>query len=309
MGELVSVVIPCFNSELFLPKLFDSLLNQSYKAIEVIVVDDGSTDGTEKVIDNYTFKFIASKIEFIHIKQANSGQAVAINKALKVFKGKYLTWIDSDDWLDKDALREKVEFLKQNGGFGFVRTDVAIYKYPDYENVVGLFSDTRNFENTDIFLDLILEKNVYFCPGGYLVRREALLDVLPNRKIIESRAGQNWQLLLPLAEKYRCGYINKPLFNYLVRDSSHSHSVVELNELISRCEIHRNLILDVIKSLNLDAHFYEKLLDKKYEDIITSLCYKYGNLGELKKQFKNFQVNSFKSYCRLVVLSIKTIVS
>ncbi|PKG63482.1 MULTISPECIES: glycosyltransferase family 2 protein [Pseudoalteromonas] len=309
MDKLVSVFIPCYNSEFFLPKLFDSLLNQTHKKIEVIAVDDGSTDGSQNVFDAYTSKFKASGINFIVIKQVNSGQAVAINKALKVFKGDYLTWIDSDDWLDLDALRAKVEFLENNENFGFVRTDVAMYKYPDYKKVIGLFSDTRDFKNTNIFLDLILEKNVYFCPGGYLVKREALLDVLPDKHIIESRAGQNWQLLLPLAKKYKCGYINKPLFSYLVRDSSHSHSVVDLEEKINRCKVHRNLILDVIRSLGLDIKYYEALLDKKYENTIISLCYKYRNLPELKQQFKKFKVNSLKSYCRLFVLSIKNILS
>ncbi|WP_299568279.1 glycosyltransferase family A protein [uncultured Shewanella sp.] len=305
MDKLVSVVIPCYNSYVFLPRLFDCLLAQSYKKLEIIAVNDGSTDQTNELFDVYKSKFINNNIDFIVIDQGNSGQAVAINQALKVFRGEYITWIDSDDWLENDAIELKYRYLEENSKLGFVRTDVAMYKYPDYENVTGLFSDNRDFKSTNIFMDLILEKNVYFCPGGYLVRTSSLLDVLPGRHIIESRAGQNWQLLLPLAEKYECGYIDKPLFNYLVRDSSHSHSVTDLDEKIKRCQIHKQLILNILSNLNVDYNFYEKILNTKYRNMIISLCYQYGDLDKFRLEFKKLGSKGFKNYLRLIVLLLK----
>ncbi len=305
MDKLVSVVIPCYNSYDFLPRLFDCLLAQSYKKIEVIAINDGSTDKTNELFDAYEHKFRNNGIDFIVIEQENSGQAVAINQALKVFRGEYITWIDSDDWLENDAIELKYRYLEDNPKFGFVRTDVTMYKYPDYENVTGLFSDNRDFKNTNIFMDLILENNVYFCPGGYLIRTSSLLDVLPERHIIESRAGQNWQLLLPLAEKYECGYIDKPLFNYLVRDSSHSHSVTDLDDKIERCEIHKQLILSVISTLNVDYLLYERSLNQKYRNITLSLCYQYGDLDRFKLEFKKIGSKGLKNYLKLIVLFLK----
>lgn len=104
---LVSIITPCYNGEKFVSRFLDSVLDQSYTNIELIVINDGSTDQTEQILKSYEIKFKEKGIKFIHLFQSNGGQSSAINKGLEIFSGEYLTWPDSDDILTPDAIEIK----------------------------------------------------------------------------------------------------------------------------------------------------------------------------------------------------------
>lgn len=107
---LVSIITSCFNGEIYLDRYFESILNQTYPHLELIFVNDGSTDQTEKIALSYTSKLKEKGISYKYIYQENSGQSVALNKGLKIFKGKYLTWPDSDDVMTDDCIEKKLNF-------------------------------------------------------------------------------------------------------------------------------------------------------------------------------------------------------
>ena len=112
---LVTVVVPAYNSSAFLRQAVDSALGQTYPFVEVIVVDDGSTDGTTEVVAGY-----GSKIVFIH--QRNAGVAAARNTALRVARGELVAYLDADDVWDPDKVRRQVEFLAAHPECGLVHT-------------------------------------------------------------------------------------------------------------------------------------------------------------------------------------------
>ncbi|MCS3232628.1 glycosyltransferase [Bacteroides thetaiotaomicron] len=89
-SRLVSVVTPCYNAGSFIHRLLDSILDQDYLYLEMYIVDDGSTDNTKSVVDEYVLKFVDKGYSLTYIYQENSGQSVAINKALKLVRG--ITW-------------------------------------------------------------------------------------------------------------------------------------------------------------------------------------------------------------------------
>lgn len=103
---MLSVIIPVYNTEKYLSRCVDSVLNQTYRDLEIILVDDGSTDGCSAICDEYAKK--DSRVKAFH--QVNGGQSSARNFGLKEFKGDYLTFLDSDDWLDLDTYEQV--FLK-----------------------------------------------------------------------------------------------------------------------------------------------------------------------------------------------------
>lgn len=111
MDNLVSVIIPVYNSEKYLRKCFDSLLNQEYRNIEVIAVNDGSTDRSEEILNEYKEKY---PYIFNILNQKNQGQSVARNKALEVAKGEYVTFLDSDDYIKSDYIKMLVETAYKN---------------------------------------------------------------------------------------------------------------------------------------------------------------------------------------------------
>lgn len=107
--KLISIIVPVYNVEKYLPQCIDSLINQTYKNLEIILVDDGSTDSSGIICDNYSR--IDSRIKVIH--KTNGGQGSARNAALDVAKGEYIGFVDSDDWVKNDMYESLYTAIKK----------------------------------------------------------------------------------------------------------------------------------------------------------------------------------------------------
>ncbi|MFR0543250.1 glycosyltransferase [Limosilactobacillus reuteri subsp. suis] len=123
MNDLVSVVVPVYNVEPFLKKCIDTIINQTYTNLEIILVDDGSTDLSGQICDEY--KKIDKRIKVIH--KDNSGLGLSRNVGIKASKGKYITFIDSDDYISNNMILNLVNGIKKKGADacigGFVKID------------------------------------------------------------------------------------------------------------------------------------------------------------------------------------------
>lgn len=286
--DLVTIITPCYNGEKYIERFLESILNQSYKNIELILVNDGSTDKTEEIVLSYKNKFLKENIELKYIYQKNSGQAEAINKGLNIFKGEFLTWPDSDDTLHPNSIEEKVKFLKENKQFGFVRTSANIVKEETGE-IIGALEHKNRKVKEDLFEDFIFENDVWYAPGCYMVKTEAFIDSNPKCKIYASRGGQNWQMLLPIAYKYKCGYISKKLYNYYVRKDSHSHSNIDnLDIQLKRLESYEDILRTVLSEMGLLENYEEKL-NIKYSKKRFKLAFYRNNKELLNKEYKNLK--------------------
>lgn len=282
MEKRVSIITPCYNGELYLGRLLDSILNQSYPEIEMILVNDGSKDGTEAVALSYRDKFIQKGYGFIYIAQENGGPAAAINAGLKVFSGDYLTWADSDDFFESQSIAAQVAFLEEHEEYGWVRTDALVFDERDLNHPIGFISKKSPLRfREELFDALVREDHVYFAPGCNMVRTSAFLDVIPSRQIYAPRAGQNYQLMLPVALKYRCGYIDEALHNIVVRPDSHSHRIVSKDDLINACDLHEDVLRSVVSSLNVDQAHYDRIIRDKYirRKLTYAAVYRDSELG------------------------------
>ena len=105
-NHIVSIIIPTYNYGIYLPTAIQSCLNQTYKPIEIIIVDDGSTDNTKDVVKEFNDSII-------YFYQNNSGVSAARNKGLELAKGDYLAFLDSDDYLTHDSIEIKLDILKK----------------------------------------------------------------------------------------------------------------------------------------------------------------------------------------------------
>ena len=247
---LVSVITPCYNGESYLERFLSSLLTQTYKNIEFIFVNDGSTDETEKIFELYKPKLEQRRISIRYIYQENKGQAAAINNGLQYFKGEYLMWPDSDDVLYPDNITKKVQFLNKNKDCGGVVVSGNIVKERNLKNI-GILSCCHSEGKERIFNRLVFEDGVYFAPVGYMVRSSSFRDCIPSNCIYESKAGQNWQMFLPIAHKYKFGFVDETLFDYIVRDNSHSRKEKKYSENIKKTYIHEDCLFNVIQTIEM----------------------------------------------------------
>jgi glycosyltransferase involved in cell wall biosynthesis len=111
-SDLISVIIPCYNHGNYLSRAIESVLAQTYKNVEIVVVDDGSSDNTKQVAENFP--------DVVYVYQHNQGLSAARNTGIDNSKGKYLLFLDADDWLSVDALKKNIEILNSHPEAAFV---------------------------------------------------------------------------------------------------------------------------------------------------------------------------------------------
>lgn len=230
--DLISVLTPCYNTGKHIHRLLESVLSQTYPNVEMLIVDDGSTDDTREVISDYIPKFAEKGYRLSCVEQKNQGQSVAINRGLKFVRGEFLTWPDSDDfYLDKEAFAKMVAVLKGRDDVGLVR---CLNKYFD-EDTLQQIEETDPTEGIlaeDQFENCLFHENgFYYCPGEYMTRMSVLDETVPEREIYtEKIAGQNWQLMLPLLYNRKCVTIPEKMYGILVRQNSHAHGMTKTFE-------------------------------------------------------------------------------
>ena len=115
--ELISVIVPCYNAANTLQKYLESIINQTYKNIEVIAVDDGSTDNTAKILNDYVSVFAEKRMSLKYIYEENAGLGAAINTGLKYVTGDYLCWFCSAGFLYFDQEELSPYGFSEKGGF------------------------------------------------------------------------------------------------------------------------------------------------------------------------------------------------
>ncbi len=286
---LVSIITPCYNGAEFLDGYFRSILAQTYPHLEVIFIDDGSTDATAQIADSYRVAFSNRSISFTYIYQPNQGQAAALNQGLAIFRGEYFIWPDSDDLLEPDSIEKRAAFLDAHPEHGFVRSNAD---YFDYDTGKHLFraSNLENRFDTDIFLDLILEKT-YCCCGCYMVRRSAFLEIYPNRQIQVSSAGQNWQLLIPLSGRYTCGYIDEDLYHVAMRAGSHSRPNASYGQALERQQHLKEILLSSIAVSGRTDRDYEKIVNHKYLGVFFRIAVTYKNHTDAQAYYRQLRIN------------------
>jgi len=288
---MVSIITPCFNGEEFVGRYLESILNQTYKNIELIFVNDGSTDRTEDIAKSYVLRFNEKGMKLKYIYQKNGGQASALNKGLEIFTGDYLTWPDSDDILTIDSIEKKVLFLEKNKKYGLVRTDATIVNENNLSKIEGYFAKANeNKVKEELFLDFITENRVWFAPGCYMVRTKSFLEVNPNKTIYESRAGQNWQMLLPITYKYKCGFIDEPLYIYVVRQNSHSHNRIDYKKMLNRCDEHEDILVNTIVSMDMQEEEKKKYLSIIKEKYIRKKLYIASDFKDKNLSSKQYRI-------------------
>jgi glycosyltransferase involved in cell wall biosynthesis len=200
--ELVSIIMPAYNCGEFIGTTLDSVINQSYKNLEVIVVDDCSTDNTADVVREYITK--DSRIKY-HKLEKNSGAAVARNKAVDLATGKYMAFLDSDDVWFPEKLTKQIGFMEENN-YGFTCTSYTkIDEQGEYLNRTIVAQSRRDYNGV-----------LKTCPGNSTVIYNA--EKLGKFKIPDIKKRNDYVMWLQLIKKEKYLYgIEEPLGSHRIR--------------------------------------------------------------------------------------------
>ncbi len=207
MGEspLVSVLMGVYNEETYLPAAIDSILNQTYENLELIIVDDASTDSSREIIESYD----DSRIVLLE-NETNRGLTVSLNRALETASGMYVARQDADDVSEPKRLEKQVEFLETQEEVALVGTGTLLINESD--NVV----DRRVGYCNPTYEDFLKKNRLVH--GTILARRSAIELVGGYDEFF--RYSQDYDLWLRLLEEHEIANIPTPLYRLRVHDES-----------------------------------------------------------------------------------------
>lgn len=234
---VVNLLTPSYNNAGLIPRLLDSVLEQTYPLIEMMVIDDGSTDNTKEVIESYQPRFKDRGYVLHYEYQENTGLSGTINNGLKLVTGEYLLWPDADDWYaTPHSIEKMVEALKNSDkSVGMVRCGC---QYVD--EIDGSVNDQTEYTTCTspqyIFEDALYLKNHFRYTAGAVAVKCCFLDrFITNRTIFTSKyGGQNIQLYYPYLRYSKCITVNEYLYNILIRSNSHGRGSAKTYEEIKR---------------------------------------------------------------------------
>ena len=210
----VSVIVPVYNVEPYLDKCLNTLVNQTLKKIEIIIVNDGSKDNSEKIIEKYLKKY-PEKIKYI--KKANGGLSSARNEGLKYASGEYIGFVDSDDYVSLNTFNLMYKKAKEKN-FDLVVCNLN-YVYETKTKMVSAGLD-KDLENEDE-----VKKNIVFL---YLVVWNKLYkkEILDSLKFKEGIWYEDVEFNFRVYPRVKSiGYVDKPLIQYVQRESSISKTI------------------------------------------------------------------------------------
>jgi glycosyltransferase involved in cell wall biosynthesis len=200
-GPQVSVVMPVFNGEKYLRQSVETVLAQSYRPLELVAVDDGSTDGSAGLLASY-----GAPVRVV--RQANAGVAAARNAGIAAGRGELIAFLDQDDWWRPTKVARQVELFRADPRLGLVHT-AAVH----YDDTREAFVDGSPPEAAGLVgdcLERLLARNAIY-NSSVMVRRDVLAAVGPVDATVAGNTVQDYELWLRIARRFPFGFVPEPL--------------------------------------------------------------------------------------------------
>ncbi len=212
----VSVIIPTYNCAKYLPEAIESVLAQTFRDFEIVIVDDGSCDETHGLVSGYLARH-AGKIKYIY--QINQGMSSARNAGIARAAGEYVALLDSDDLWTSDRLELEVDILNKRSGVGVVHANIAWMS----ENGMDRIPAKREpcHLSGRIFTKVFL-RTANISTATLLIRKECFSTVGLFDENLNRLGAEDREMCLRLAQKYNFFYLDRVLAYYRIRDNSFS---------------------------------------------------------------------------------------
>lgn len=270
MGDLVSIIVPVYKVEPYLDQAILSMLGQTHKNLEIILVDDGSPDNCGKICDEYALK--DKRIQVIH--KQNGGQGQARNIALSTCRGDYITFLDSDDFLEPSFVTVLLELINRT------ESDIAVcnFNYVSEDGkFLSLYSNRKGEHQYNGYQALALiwnEDSIGLAPWAKLYRREFLGNFRFKECFCEDAASMPYLY----KDDTKVSYIGIPLINYRLRSDSDDKSfstkkttmldIFDDMILYAEKNLPKNLqIISKGKTVAVNFHVLFQLPNTGYDDV------------------------------------------
>lgn len=252
MKRKISVIVPIYNVEKFLKKCIDSIINQTYKNIEIILVDDGSTDGSGKICDDAKEKH--KNVVVIHKK--NGGLSSARNAGIDASTGDYLSFIDSDDFIDLEMYEVMIESIERTG------KDIAscgriVDIYGTHSNIEFCLNKELIYNKKDAIKQILNFNDIDVSACDKIYKKKLFKNIrYPEGKISEDAA-----VIFELVNSSNgIVHVGKPFYHYVFRKKSISKSCYSVKNL------------DILTNLKNTQKFIEDNYNEFIDDFKVYSC-------------------------------------
>lgn len=288
MNELITVIVPVYNVEVYLDKCLESVVNQTYKNLEIILVDDGSSDKSPVICDSWSEK--DSRIKVIH--KANGGVSTARNAALNIANSDYITFVDSDDFLEPDSIETLLDLLFKNNA------DISVgnyfFDYIDGRETVKLKSKSMVIDKKDILKDYLLDLNIRTEVCNKLYKASLFNNTRFSEGVSYAEDFEINYKLLKQAD--RVAMTDKCLYHY-VQESCNSSTTEYIT--VSRAESYK-IAQKIVEDQEPGSELYECALWRyivRLYALMTRIC-KYNDKSFSDKYFDVYrqEIVKYKKY-------------
>lgn len=299
MNPLISVIVPVYNVEKYLPKCLDSILVQTYANLEIILVNDGSTDCSGEICDQYAAK--DSRIKVMH--KDNGGVSSARNAGLSAYSGECLMYVDPDDYISADAVQVMYERMIADGSDMVIGKHIDVYEDGSSNDAFCSWVKDVVFSREEAFLKMGDKNYITVASWGKLYKRTIFQEVLYP----PLTCGEDlWVFPLIIDRCETVSIVDKTVYFYFQRTNSVMHWKTENKKLD---ELHANLHIAQFlwqRGIDTSAHKWYKisidkalLLKKKREGI--QLFKQYFSRAERKQLLKGESIKTHLKWFSLYV--------
>lgn len=297
MDPLISIIVPIYKVENYLRKCIETIMNQTYKNIEIILVDDGSPDNSAQICDEYAQQ--DNRIVVIH--QKNGGLSNARNSGLNIAKGEYIGFVDGDDYIENDMYETLYNAIKENNAqMAICDFYIVNEKQEEIPNEIKteMKEDIKIFNKKEAMEEMLIDKNI----RGYVWTKLFKKDCFKNLRFPEGKNYEDIAISIKCFEKTeQIVYINKQKYYYLQRANSIDHVKSEKN-LSDALDVSYERYKYVkenypeLKENNIYAFIHRILCVykdlKKMNYMNVYYCKKYVNMiQELKEDYLQLELN------------------
>ncbi|MCY4781551.1 glycosyltransferase [Sphingobacterium sp. UT-1RO-CII-1] len=279
-SPLVSIIIPCYNGELTIVETLESVIGQTYNNIEVLVINDGSTDATIDILEGY-------KNNYEHISvfnQLNKGLPASRNAGFRLSKGKYVVFLDADDLLDESFVKACISEFYKDESLSVVYTQTQFFE-----------RETGIFKLPELSMKKLLVGNCLTATA--MIKSSLFKDVgMYDERL---NYAEDWEIWIRLFSKYPNFFkIERPLFLYRRRNSRDSMTDLnKVNKMEEEAKIyiynkHYNLYklqgmgLEPLINAYLEIPYYERIRMKYYNEWYRKILYKFFRPKKYKDIYK-----------------------
>lgn len=288
----VSIIIPVYNVQPYLERCLQSIANQTLKDIEVVIIDDGSTDSSLKICEVFSNKYD----NFFTYSKSNEGQGIARNYGLQRAQGQFICYVDSDDWIEPSMCEDVVQVLNQtkadfaNFGVDFISNEGKVVKKIGYFEVTELTGD-------ELFLNALIDRHILSISWNKIYRRSFLLE----NKILFPPFRVNEDLFYSRAVSYyanKAVFISKVYYHALVRPSSTSRkmSAQMFRVSVDLIEYEKDFFSNRIEQEEGQRYFDAHVV-KFFGYMLIQASFRILNYAEYRSCFDIVQSIGFYDFC------------